>query len=76
MGSMSRKKAKALIGLSGSVEQADEAVKEYLGDDKSTKEKIAFLHGMFDVEIVGHPEVADDMTYYSMLSAIINSKYY
>ena len=75
MKTMSREKAKALIELSATVEDADEIVKEYLGDDKTLKEKMAFLHGMFDFKVVGHPEQADDMTYYSILNAIINAKY-
>ncbi len=75
MKTMSREKAKVLIELSSTVEEADEAIEEYLGDDKTLKEKMAFLHGMFDFEVVGHPEQADNMTYYSILNAIINAKY-
>lgn len=73
MSSMSREKAKILIELSATVEEADETIEKYLGDNPSLNEKVAFLRGMFDVEIVGHSY--DEMSYYAMLSAIINAKY-
>ena len=75
MKTMSREKAKALIELAPTVEDANKAVEDYLGEDTTLEEKMAFLHGMFDYEVIGHPEVADDATYYSTLNAIINEKY-
>lgn len=68
-----REKTKILIELSENVDEADNEVKKFLGDNPSLNEKIAFLRGMFDVEIVGHSY--DEMSYYAMLSAIINAKY-
>lgn len=73
MSSMSREKAKVLIELSATVREADETIKKYLGDKPSLNEKIAFLRGMFNVKIIGHSY--DEMSYYAMLSAIINAKY-
>ena len=69
-----RKKVKALIELSANTDEADEAVREFLGENNSSlKEKIAFLRGMFSVQVVGHQY--DEMSYYAMLAAIINAKY-
>lgn len=71
---MKREKTKALIELSANVDEADDEVKKFLGDNNSSlKEKVAFLRGMFDVAIIGHDY--DEMSYYAMLSAIINAKY-
>ncbi len=41
-------------------------------DFKSIREKVAFLKGMFDVQIVGHEnDKPDEMTYFAMLQTII-----
>lgn len=77
---MNRERVKALIELSGTVEQADEIIK---GEGIiPVKEKIAFLKGMFDFSVIGrHREESvseddrDEMDYYSILSAIINAKW-
>lgn len=77
---MNRERVRVLIELSNSVEQADEIiVSEGL---KSIKEKIAFLKGMFDCEIIDRKrekslseEECNKMDYYSLLYAIISAKW-
>lgn len=71
-------KAKMLIMLSPSVDEADKVISENY-DFKSTAEKIAFLKGMFDVECISvrdaegiSKEESDKMTYFAMLQAILN----
>lgn len=49
---MKRDKVKALIELSRDVDEVNAAIVEFLGN-VTTKEKIAFLRGMFDVELFG-----------------------
>jgi len=67
----SRDKIKALIILSSSIEEADRIISEnyHFG---SISEKIAFLKGMFGVEIIGH-DTLDKITYYAMLNEILYS---
>lgn len=64
----SREKIKALIILSSTIEEADKIIVENYGFE-SIREKIAFLKGMFGLQIVGHEEL-DEMTYYAMLNTI------
>lgn len=66
----SRDEVKIMIELSSTVEEADEIIKENY-DFETTEEKVAFLKGMFDIEIVGHTDETDETTYYSMLYTII-----
>ena len=66
----SREKIKALIVLSPTIEEADKIIVENYGFE-NTREKIAFLKGMFDIEIIEH-EKLDKMTYYAMLNTIIS----
>ncbi|MBQ2916935.1 MAG: hypothetical protein IJE59_01990 [Clostridia bacterium] len=69
----SREIVKTLIETAPNVEKADEVINENY-DFKSIGEKVAFLKGMFDVKIVGHEnDEPDEMTYFAMLSAIINN---
>ena len=70
--------AKMLIRFSRTVEEADEVISDNYRFE-SFGEKIAFLIGMFDVEIVSvhdadgvGKEESDKMTYFSMLHSIIN----
>ena len=66
---------KALIELSPTVEEADDIINEYFGFETS-KEKIAFLKGMFEVEVIDvKRDDSDEMIYNFMLNAIINAKY-
>lgn len=77
---MNREKIKLLIELSQTVEDADAIIVESGFD--TVKEKLAFLHGMFDFSLIGRfdqssisKDRAEEMDYYAVLSAIINSKW-
>ena len=69
----SREVVKTLIKLSPTVEEADKVIKENYGFE-SIGEKLAFIKGMFDVEVIGIPdadEIQKEETYFSMLNAIL-----
>lgn len=72
-----RERVKILIATSGTVEEADEVINNTCGFE-TTGEKIAFLKGMFDVELISKhdadgisEEKSIEMDYYAMLDAII-----
>lgn len=69
---------KALIELSSTVKEADAVIIDELGD-VSTREKLAYLKGMFDVEIIGRTDKSEDneidTDYLVVLEAIINDKW-
>lgn len=74
-----REVIKALIELAPNVEEADKVIKENYGFN-SIGEKLAFLQGMFNVELFHKldadgtsKEESDKMTYFAMLSAIIHN---
>lgn len=74
---MNREKIKALIELSATVEEADQIIVQ--AGFTTVREKIAFLRGMFDFSLIGRYdsssvtcEMADEMDYFAILSAIIN----
>lgn len=69
---MERERVKAIIILSRNTEEADLAIVKFLGN-VSVKEKIAFLRGMFDVQIISRcgQTNEDESDYYAMLSSII-----
>lgn len=72
MEARSREVVKALIELSPNVDEADKVIDENY-DFKSIREKVAFLKGMFDAQIVGHEnDEPNEMTYFAMLHTIIN----
>lgn len=66
---MERQRAQAIIVLSRNVEEADSEIVKFLGN-VSTKEKIAFLRGMFDVQMVSQAK-NDETNYFIMLSSIL-----
>ena len=66
---MERQRAQAIIVLSRSVEEADSEIVKFLGN-VSTKEKIAFLRGMFDVQMVSQAK-DDETNYFIMLNSIL-----
>lgn len=73
----SREMVKTLIEISPSVEEADKVIEENYGF-KTIGEKLAFLKGMFDVEVISvhdadgtGKEESDKMTYFSMLNTIL-----
>jgi len=66
---------KALIELSNTVEQADKIIEEY-AELRTVKEKIAFLKGMFDWEIIDQKKTDSDKEIYGIvLEAIIFKKW-
>ena len=69
---MQRERVKALIVLSRNIEEADMEIVKYLGN-VSIKEKIAFLRGMFDVQIISRcGQTKDDRADYEvMLDSIL-----
>lgn len=76
----SREMVKTLIEISPSVEEADKVIEENY-EFKSIGEKITFLQGMFDVQVICvddadgiGKEESDKMTYFSMLNTIIVAK--
>ena len=76
----SREMIKTLITISSSIEEADKVIEENY-EFKSISEKIAFLQGMFDVQVISvddaegvEKEESDKMTYFSMLNTIIVAK--
>lgn len=69
---MERERVQALIILLSSTEEADLEIVKFLGN-VSIKEKIAFLRGMFDVQIISRcGQTKDDKAdYVAMLSSIL-----
>lgn len=66
-----REKVKLLLETATTVEQANEVIEENFAFE-SLQEKVAFLKGMFDIEVIGHEEAEpDEMTYFAMLKTII-----
>ncbi len=66
-----REVIKTLIELAPNVDEADKVINENY-DFKSIREKVAFLKGMFDVQVVGHEkDEPDETTYFAMLATVI-----
>lgn len=72
-----RERVKILIAISKTVEEADKTISETYGFE-TVGEKIAFLKGMFDVELIFKDdadgiseEESIEMDYWVMLDAII-----
>jgi len=79
MKARSREVIKTLIQLSPNVEEADKVINENY-NFTSIGEKMAFLKGMFDVELVSKhdspgisKEKSAEMDYWAMLNAIIKT---
>ena len=68
----SREKVRVLIKLSSTIEEADEAINKNYGFE-TIGEKIAFLKGMFDIDVIGHDKDKTESTYLAMLNAILYS---
>ena len=72
MEAKNREVIKALIELSPNVDEADKVINENYAF-QSIHEKVAFLKGMFDVQIIGREkDEPDEMTYFAMLHTIIS----
>lgn len=73
----SREVVKTLIELSPTAKEADKVIEENYGFE-SISEKLAFIKGMFDVEVISihdagviEKEESDKMTYFAMLNTIL-----
>lgn len=78
---VSREQVKLLIELSATTKEADEAIEESYGF-KTIVEKMAFLKGMFDIQILFKDdadgvskEQSEEMDYWTLLELIIHSKF-
>lgn len=69
--SLTREQVKILLQTATTVEEADEVINKNF-DFQSTQEKIAFLKGMFDIEIIGYEGKIDEMTYFAMLKTVMS----
>lgn len=69
---MQRERVQALIILSRNTEEADMEIVKFLGN-VSIKEKIAFLRGMFDVQIISRcgQTKNEEADYEAMLGSIL-----
>lgn len=68
----SREITKLLIETSPTVEEADRVIYD-IYELETVKEKIAFLKGMYGVDIIGHEnQEPNETTYFAMLNSIIN----
>ncbi len=74
---MNRKQIQALIELSTSYEEANSVIETYvsLTDKSNYSQKIAFLLGMFDCEIVGRNIKDEEADYKALLTSIIEQKW-
>jgi len=71
---MKRRQIKALIELSTTYEEANEIIDTYTSC-KDFAQKIAYLQGMFDCEIVGRNIEDEEADYITLLTSIINMKW-
>ena len=71
---MDRKKIRQLIELSTDFERADEILSKYT-PFHSDEEKIAYLYGMFDCEIIDRNINDIHTDYVVLLTSIINEKW-
>lgn len=66
-----RKQIMILLETATTVEEADEVINKNFAFE-SIEEKIAFLKGMFDVEVIGHEGKNTEVDYFAMLATIIH----
>ena len=70
-----REQVKILIGMSRTIKQAKEIVDQEVGKDATVKEKIAFLKGMYECDVIDAKEDdSDELIYDLILEAIIKCK--
>lgn len=74
---MNRKQIKAMINLSSTFEEANEVIEEYaeLNDNTDYSQKLAYLKGMFDCQIIGRNIESAEADYVAMLTSIIEQKW-
>ena len=74
---MEKAKIKTLIELSITEEEADKYIEDFT-NYKSFNEKLAYLDGLFEFEIIARLDKSDKESlrtdYFSVLTAIINQK--
>lgn len=67
-----REVSKILIQLSKTPEEADEVIQDRYHFE-TVAEKIAFLKGMFGIQLIGHENgLPNEQTYFAMLCTVIN----
>ena len=71
---MRREQIKALIELSDSFESADEIITTYT-ENRTYSQKIAYLQGMFDCEIIGRHGESEEADYMALLTSIVDQKW-
>ena len=71
---MKREQIKALIELSSTFEEANEVIEKY-AQMTEYGQKIAYLQGMFDCEIVGRHIESEEADYIALLTSIIDRKW-
>jgi len=71
---MKREQIKALIELSTSFTDADKIIETYTTNN-TYSQKIAYLQGMFDCEIIGRSVDSEEADYKALLTSIIEKKW-
>lgn len=71
---MKREQIKALIELSSSYEEANRIIEKYTLH-REYKQKIAYLQGMFNCEIVGRHIEDEEADYMALLTSIVDKKW-
>lgn len=71
---MKRDEIKTLIELSTSFEKADAILEKYT-TYRSDEERIAYLQGLFDCEVVGRTVSDVHTDYVALLTAIVDKKW-
>ncbi len=74
---MNRRQIKAMINLSSTFEEANEVIEKYaeLSNSFDYAQKLAFLKGMFDCQIVGRSVESTEADYVAMLTSIVEQKW-
>lgn len=74
---MNRKQIKSMINLSRNFEEANEVIEKYaeLDDNSDYAQKLAYLRGMFDCQIVGRTIESLEADYIAMLTSIVDQKW-
>lgn len=74
---MNRKQIKAMINLSSTFEEANEVIETYaeLDDISDYSQRLAYLKGMFDCQIIGRNIESAEADYVAILTSIIEQKW-